>query len=65
MRWKTVGASRFSMASKIALFQTLTPYWKPTVRMMSTTRPIEKGQARRSPLRLQKPRALIQNRVSR
>jgi hypothetical protein len=65
VRWKTDPASRFSIASKIARFQTLMPYWKPTVRMISTTRPIENGQARRSPLRPQKPRALIQNRVSR
>ncbi|MHC2394615.1 hypothetical protein ACVIHB_009471 [Bradyrhizobium liaoningense] len=63
--WKTLVASRFSMASKIARFQTLMPYWKPTVSTISRPRPIESGQARRSPLRPQKPRALIQNRVSR
>ncbi|MGY4347451.1 hypothetical protein ACVWXM_003918 [Bradyrhizobium sp. GM7.3] len=41
VRWKTVDASRFSIASKIARFQTLMPYWKPTVRTISRPRPTE------------------------
>src|ERR1700741_3928666 len=53
------------MPSKIALFQTLMPYCKDTLPTIRMNNPIEKGQARRSPLRPQNPRALIQKRVSR
>ena len=53
VRKNTVAASRFSMPSKIARFQTLMPYCKATLPTIRIKSPIENGQASRSPLRLQ------------
>ena len=50
LRIETVWASRCSMASKIARFQTLMPYWKPTLMHIRINSPIVNGQASRSPL---------------
>jgi hypothetical protein len=53
------------MASKIARFQTLMPYWKPTLPTIRIRSPIENTHASRSPAFPQNPLALIQKRVSR
>src|SRR5438445_723810 len=50
MRKYTVAASRFSMPSKIARFQTLMPYCRPTLPTIRMSSPIDNGQASRSPL---------------